>query len=111
MLSLKDKPELKVVDDQIGCPTWTLELCNAILKIIKDKPYGIYHTCGSGQTTWYGFAKKIFELAGLSVNLKPCTTAEFPRPAKRPAYSVMDNDNICRHWKDALTDYMRIYHS
>ena len=110
MLSLSDKPELKVVNDQIGCPTWTVELSGAILKIIKEKPYGIYHTCGSGITSWYGFAKKIFELAGVNVNLKPCSTEEFPRPAKRPAYSVMDNDGICRNWIDALTDYMKKYH-
>lgn len=105
------KPEIKVVDDQTGCPTWTIDLSNAILKIIKDKPYGIYHTCGSGKTSWYGFAKKIFELAGLNVNLKPCTTEEFPRPAKRPAYSVMENDMICRNWEDAISNYMSLYHS
>jgi dTDP-4-dehydrorhamnose reductase len=110
MLSLADKPELKVVNDQTGCPTWTVELSNAILKIINEKPYGIYHTCGSGQTTWYGFAKRIFELAGLNVNLNPCTTDEFPRPAKRPTYSVMDNDNICRDWKEALADYIKLFH-
>ena len=110
MLSLADKPELKVVDDQIGCPTWTIELSNAIVKIIKEKPYGIYHTCGAGQTTWYGFTKEIFRLAHIDVNVIPCTTEEFPRPAKRPKYSVMNNDNICRDWKEALADYIRRYH-
>lgn len=110
MLSLADKPELKVVDDQIGCPTWTVELSNAIVKILKGKPFGIYHTCGSGVTSWFGFAKKIFELAKVDVNLNPCTTEEFPRPAKRPEYSVMNNDGICRDWQDALADYMHLYH-
>lgn len=110
MLSLADKPELKVVDDQIGCPTWTIELSNAIIKILKNKPYGIYHTCGTGITSWYGFAKEIFRLSNKNVNLIPCTTTEFPRPAKRPAYSVMDNDNICRDWKEALADYIKSYH-
>ncbi|MDD3593086.1 MAG: dTDP-4-dehydrorhamnose reductase [Candidatus Gastranaerophilales bacterium] len=110
MIALAQKmPELKVVDDQIGCPTWTMELANGIIKIIREqKPYGIYHICGSGFTSWYGFAKKIFELARMYVNLKPCTTEEFPRPAKRPAYSVMDNNNICRHWEEALEDYMKL---
>ena len=106
MISLSDRPELKVVDDQIGCPTWTVELSNAIVKILRDKPYGTYHTCGSNFTSWYGFAKEIFEQLNLNTNLKPCTTDEFPRPAKRPHYSVMDNESICRDWKEALKDYL-----
>lgn len=105
MISLKDKEELKVVDDQVGCPTWTVELSNGILKLLKQ-PYGTYHVCGSGSTSWYGFAKEIFEQLGLSVNLKPCTTDEFPRPAKRPHYSIMDNNGICRDWRAALKDYL-----
>lgn len=106
MLSLADKPELKVVNDQTGCPTWTVELANAIVEILDDMPYGTYHTCGGGVTTWYGFAKKAFEFAGLNVNIKPCTTDEFPRPAKRPTYSVMDNGGLCRNWEVALKEYM-----
>ncbi|MBQ6516981.1 dTDP-4-dehydrorhamnose reductase [bacterium] len=108
MISLADKPELKVVDDQIGCPTWTVELSNGIAKLLKGSNYGTYHVCGSGKTSWYGFAKEIFNLAGLNVNLKPCTTDEFPRPAKRPYYSVMDNNKICRDWKIALKDYINL---
>ncbi len=109
MLSLADKPELKVVDDQVGCPTWTQELADGITKLLTTKvPYGIYHVCGSGKTSWYNFAKEIFELAGKKVNLKPCTTAEYPTPAKRPANSVMDNGKICRPWKTALKDYMNL---
>ena len=108
MLSLADKPELKVVDDQVGCPTWTVELCNGIIKLINEKPYGIYHVCGSGETSWYEFAKTIYEKSGLQVNLKPCKTEEFPRPAKRPHYSVMDNDRICRKWQTALKDYLAL---
>jgi len=107
MISLADKPELKVVDDQIGCPTWTIELANGILKLLS-KPFGIYHVCGGGQTSWYGFAKEIFSQMNLDVNLKPCTTEEFPRPAKRPQYSVMDNDGLCRNWKVALKDYLAL---
>lgn len=107
MLSLANKDELKVVDDQTGCPTWTVELSNGIAKILEEnKPYGIYHVCGSGSTTWYGFAKQIFEFSKLNVNLLPCKTEEFPRPAARPHYSVMNNDKICRDWKLALKDYL-----
>jgi dTDP-4-dehydrorhamnose reductase len=103
------KPELKVVDDQTGCPTWTVDLSNAIVKILEESmPYGIYHTCGGGSTSWYGFAKEIFKLANLDVNLLPCATEEFPRPAKRPKYSVMDNGGLCRPWQKALADYMAL---
>lgn len=107
MLSLADKPELKVVDDQVGCPTWTVELANGIVKLL-DRDFGVYHVCGSGKTSWHGFAKEIFKQEDLNVNLKPCTTEEFPRPAKRPKYSVMANNGICRDWRLALKDYLSL---
>lgn len=106
MLSLKDKEILKVVDDQIGTPTWTMDLSLALVKLL-EKPYGIYHLSGGGKpTSWYNFAKEIFKCSNLEVNLKPCTTEEFPRPAKRPSYSVMDNGKMLRNWKLALKDYL-----
>lgn len=114
MISLASKAtdatpaELKVVDDQVGCPTWTCELANGIVKLIGEYDFGTYHVCGSGYTSWFGFASEIFKLTGLKVNLKPCTTEEFPRPAKRPHYSVMDNNGICRDWKAALKDYLSL---
>ncbi|MBS4760605.1 MAG: dTDP-4-dehydrorhamnose reductase [Clostridium sp.] len=109
MISLKDKPELKVVDDQTGCPTWTVDLSDAIISLIEEEPdYGIYHTCGGGHTTWYGFAKEIFNMSGLEVNLIPCATKEFPRPAKRPVCSIMDNNGLLRNWKLALKDYIEL---
>ena len=101
------RAELKVVDDQVGCPTWTVELASGILKLL-NKPYGTYHICGSGYTSWYGFAREIFSQYNLDVDLKPCTTEEFPRPAKRPRYSVMDNNKLCRNWKSALSDYLTL---
>lgn len=121
MISMGERPEIRVVDDQTGCPTWTVELANGIVKLFS-KPYGTYHICGTGSTTWYGFAKEIFEqynkinkeeiesgqLKMLGKGLKPCTTKDFPRPAKRPVYSVMDNDNICRKWQSALHDYLEL---
>lgn len=112
MISLADKPELKVVDDQIGCPTWTVELSNGIAQLLEGKAeYGIYHICGSGETSWYGFAKEIFKLIGekgKEINLKPCKTENFPRPAKRPEHSAMNNNGICRNWKAALKDYINL---
>src|SRR5574344_76586 len=108
MISLSTKPELKVVNDQTGCPTWTVELCRGIIKLLQGKKFGTYHVCGGGETSWYGFAREIFKQMGLSVNLKPCTTDEFPRPAKRPRYSVMNNDGLCRDWKEGLSDYIKL---
>lgn len=107
MLSLANKPELKVVDDQTGCPTWTQELSAGILKIL-NKPYGIYHICGSGKTSWFEFAKEIFKQEGLKVNLVPCASNEYPQKATRPKYSVMDNTGLARDWKIALSDYLRL---
>ena len=109
MISLAEDKELKVVNDQIGCPTWTVELANGIIKLLgAQKPYGTFHICGSGQTSWHGFAKEIFEQIGASANLVECTTDEFKRPAERPKYSVMNNDKICRDWKIALKDYLAL---
>lgn len=109
MISLAEKDELKVVNDQVGCPTWTVDLSEAIIGLIDDgADYGIYHTCGGGSTTWYDFAKQIFEYAGLNVNIKPCTTDEFPRAAKRPAYSIMNNEGLLRDWKLALQEYIEL---
>ena len=85
-----------------------LDLANGILKLL-NKPYGIYHVCGSGSTSWYGFASEI--LKGVDANLeilKPCTTKEFERPAKRPAYSVMNNNGLCRDWRVSLKDYLML---
>lgn len=109
MISQVDKLELKVVNDRIGCPTWTVELSNAILDLIEDEPeFGIYHICGSGQTSWFEFAKEIFKLMKKEVNLVPCSSNEFATKAKRPKYSVMNNDKCCRNWKIALKDYMSL---
>lgn len=109
MISMAKNPQIKVVDDQIGCPTWSVDLSNAILELIDDEyEYGIYHICGGEETSWYNFAKEIFKLEKLNVNLKPCKSEEFPRPAKRPKHSAMDNDGFCRSWKLALKDYLNL---
>ena len=110
MLSLKDKDVLKVVNDQKGCPTWTMELVKGIEKIL-GLPYGIYHVCGKNSATWYEFAYEIFKQSNLEVNLVPCLTDEFPRKAKRPSCSIMINNeelNLTRDWKLALNDYLKL---
>jgi len=101
----QEREEIKVVNDQFGCPTHAEDLAQAVLTIAerilsgRHVAWGTWHYCGSGQTTWYEFAKKIFELAGsrhpLKVrNLIPVTTKEYPTPARRPAYSVLDCTQI-----------------
>jgi dTDP-4-dehydrorhamnose reductase len=104
------QPVLKVVNDQTGCPTWTYDLAEGILKVLKNNIYGAYHICGSGYTTWYGFAKKIFELENIDIEVLPVNTQEFPRPAKRPKFSIMNNNNICRNWEDSLKMYLNTKH-
>lgn len=110
MISLgKKMPEVRVVDDQVGCPTWSVALSEAIIKLLEDEAdFGTYHVCGSGKTSWYGFTKEIFKLAGIKTPVIPVTTAEFPRPAKRPAYSVLENGGICPDWKVSLRQYMEL---
>jgi len=109
MLSLAEKGQpIKVIDDQVGSPTYAVDLAQATRELVENKkPSGIYHRTGSGQTSWYGFAKEIFEVFGKSVDLSPCATSEYPLPAKRPAWSVLQSTKLkpMRDWKEALKDY------
>ena len=105
----KKMPELKVVNDQFGCPTWTVDLAEFLLSLItEEKPYGIYHFCGSGKASWHEFACEALNLLGITTKVVPCKSDEFPRPAKRPSYSVMDNAGACQHWKEALRKYIEL---
>ncbi|MBD7963174.1 dTDP-4-dehydrorhamnose reductase [Fictibacillus norfolkensis] len=114
MLKIADeKDNLSVVDDQIGCPTYTFDLVACISDLIKTSKYGVYHVSNSGSCSWFEFAKAIFEEAGIKVKLNPCTSKEFPRPAPRPAFSVFDHMSLrlngfqpMRHWKEALAEFI-----
>jgi dTDP-4-dehydrorhamnose reductase len=86
-----ERPELKVVNDQWGCPTWTRDLAEAISRLIRTGRYGIYHATGQGECTWMDFARKIVELGGMKTPVHPQTTEELNRPAPRPRYSVLNN--------------------
>lgn len=107
----KDRDELKVVDDQMGSPTYALDLAKFIFHIIENDicTYGVYHYSNEGEISWFDFAKKIFEMTDLNVNLEPIPTKEYPTPAKRPAYSVMDKSKVkditgvhVPYWEDSL---------
>lgn len=127
----KDRDELRVVVDQVGTPTWTGHLADVIVQIISklnattDKahfPFGTYHVTNSGAISWYDFAIAIFEEAAcLNVPLKikrvvPITTAEYPTPTKRPAYSVLSHQKITSlldasppHWRKDLRQMLKAY--
>jgi len=115
MLKLgKERKELSVVADQRGCPTYTLDLANAILELVDTEKYGVYHVSNSGNCSWFEFAKAIFEISEMKVQVNPCTTADFPRPAARPANSVFEHMSIklnnftsVRHWKEALSSFLK----
>lgn len=110
----KEKGQLKVVDDQRGNPTNANDLAHHIIKLALTEEYGLYHCTGEGECSWYDFACKIIEYANIQCQITPCTTEEFPRPAKRPAYSSLNNFMLkctvgdeMRDWKEALKNYIR----
>jgi dTDP-4-dehydrorhamnose reductase len=108
----KTKDSISVVADQIGQPTWTKDLVTQIIAMIDAQiPSGTYHATSSGQTSWFGLTQRIFELLGADPNrVLPTDSAAFPRPAPRPAYSVLGHEkwaqvglNPIRDWNDAIT--------
>ena len=86
----RDKPALKVVDDQRGRPTSAEHLAKTALALLDRAASGTFHVTDGGECTWYEFTRAIAEILGRTCTISPCTTAEFPRPAPRPAYSVLD---------------------
>lgn len=104
----REKGELQVVDDQVGQPTWAMDLADLILRLIEsDAPAGIYHGTSSGQTSWYGFAREIVSAAGIEASILPCDSTAYPRPARRPPYSVLAHTTLERlgiapigHWRE-----------
>jgi len=123
MLKLgKNRDELNVVNDQVGSPTYAIDLANTILKIIDSKDYQtknqateIYHYSNKGKVSWYEFAKEIFELAGIHCVVKPITTKQYPTPAKRPKNTFMNKAKIAEtfsvsipNWKESLNTCITI---
>lgn len=108
---MSERESLNVVCDQQGCPTYAADLASAIMKFVGNKEVkgGIYNYCNDGVTTWFDFAAAIKELAGKTTTINPIPTSEFPTPAKRPQYSVLDTGKIrsalnitIPNWRDAL---------
>ncbi len=114
MLALEaTRPHISVVDDQWGQPTWSRDLAEQIVALVgTGVTSGVFHGTSSGQTTWYGLAREVFHLAGADpARVWPTTTDAFPRPAPRPAFSVLGHDAWAsvgmapiRHWRAALAE-------
>lgn len=115
----KEKPELKVVADQHGTPTWTKDLAQAIFALLRTQEYGIYHYSNEGECSWFEFASEIVALARTNLNVKvdrllPIPSESYPLPAERPKYSVMSKDKIKQVtgltipvWQKSLKTYLR----
>jgi dTDP-4-dehydrorhamnose reductase len=115
MLKLaKENDVVNVVNDQYGSPTSTRELARTILAVMDTDNYGVFHATCEGQCTWYEFTQEIFRLKGIKTKIQPVTSEEFPRPAKRPKYSVLDNymfrlttKHWLNNWKDEIKTYLK----
>jgi len=110
-----EKKELSVVDDQIGSPTWTVDLSLAIKSLIDKGCSGTYHAANGGFCSWNEFARAIFAEAGMGIMVNPMSTAELGRPAPRPLYSTLDCGKLNRDagfqpqpWQEALKNYLNL---
>lgn len=106
------RPEIEVVNDQRGCPTYAPDLAGTIIQLCKAGASGIVHVTNDGDCTWFDFAREIARQAGLSTIVKPTTSDKFVRPAERPKYSVLSSQSLERYsitmptWQDALARYI-----
>jgi dTDP-4-dehydrorhamnose reductase len=110
-----EKDEVSVVDDQIGSPTWTVDLAHAIAALLNTGHRGVYHAANSGFCSWNEFARAIFQESGLPVTVKGMSTAELNRPARRPLYSTLDCSRLEQEagfrpqpWRSALKAYLQL---
>ncbi|WP_316832378.1 dTDP-4-dehydrorhamnose reductase [Pedobacter aquatilis] len=108
-----ERDELGIIADQVGTPTYAIDLANAIFEVIDSgsEAYGIYHYSNEGVTSWFDFAKAVFDISGTEVKANPIPGAAYPTKAKRPAFSVMDKTKIKKtfnltipYWRDSLVE-------
>jgi len=117
----KERDEINVVSDQIGSPTYATDLAQAIMAIVNSDTFTqanvdseIYHYSNEGECSWYDFAKTIFELSNVSCNVSPIETKNYPTPATRPHYSLLNKEKIKKsykltipYWKDSLQSCLK----
>jgi dTDP-4-dehydrorhamnose reductase len=107
------RPALDVVNDQRGCPTYSVDLARAIIDLCHRNARGILHVTNAGDCSWFEFAREIVTEAGSATEVRPVNTQQMPRPAKRPAYSVLSSKSLDRWgitlppWQDALRRYLQ----
>jgi dTDP-4-dehydrorhamnose reductase len=106
----RDLGEVVVVRDQVGCPTYTGHLADALVRLLDGDDYGLHHIAAGGECSWFEFAEEIFRQAGVECRTLSSTTDEFPRPARRPAYSVLGTEReyalYLPHWREGLRSYL-----
>ena len=110
----KERGRLQVVDDQVGTPTYTVDLAHAIAAILAAGKPGVYHVANAGPCSWFGFAAEILRQTSIQADLSPTTSTQFRRPARRPPYSALATDRLqrdighrMRPWQDALADCLK----
>jgi dTDP-4-dehydrorhamnose reductase len=105
-----ERGEVVVVDDQIGCPTYTGHLAGALVRLLATDAFGVHHMAAAGRCSWYEFAVEIFAQAGVDCRVLPCTTAESGRPAPRPAFSALETERAqavrLPGWREGLAAYL-----
>jgi len=112
MLRAAERGEVRVVDDQMGCPTYAPHLARGIARLLGRDDYGTFHMAGAGRTTWYGLTRALYAALDVDCRVAPCTTEEFPRPAKRPRYSALatiHEDLRLPPWEDGVRDFAADY--
>lgn len=114
-LAEEGRESIEVVEDLVGAPTYTVDLAQAVKRLLERDAWGIYHVSNSGQCSWFEFAKEILRQAGKNdVRLVPISSADLTRPARRPVFSVLSKDKLHREtgmkmrpWQEALSDYLK----
>lgn len=107
--ALATQPLVRVVNDQYGCPTYAPHLAAALAKLIESEAYGTYHLAGGGQATWYELTCQLFQHMGIRTPVQPVSSAEFPRPARRPRFAVLSTIQspsiLLPSWQEGVKEY------
>ena len=113
MLRAAERGEVRVVDDQTGCPTYAPHLAEGIARLVDRDDYGTFHMAGAGETTWFGLTRALYDALEIDCRVTPCTTDEFPRPAPRPRYSALATGRepaiVLPAWQQGVADFAADY--